>query len=163
MFRLNFQYSISQNWRRFLTEFSRLERCNLWCSWSIRRFRVPFCSIPQCRHRSFFPQRSIALRFGLQAVQPRLRFQFLQYIGAPQRSLILAHEVWRVLNRFSLFHAVASLFVRFRLGLLEWVFPCFSHTTIPNVQMCFPLGIPKVQKCVTLVLVDLEKYCKMSI
>ena len=26
MFRLNFQYSISQNWRRFLTEFSRLER-----------------------------------------------------------------------------------------------------------------------------------------
>ena len=27
MFRLNFQYSISQNWWRFLTEFSRLERC----------------------------------------------------------------------------------------------------------------------------------------
>ena len=27
MFRLNFQYSISQNWWRFLTEFSRSERC----------------------------------------------------------------------------------------------------------------------------------------
>ena len=29
MFRLNFQYSISQNWWRFLTEFSRLERCSV--------------------------------------------------------------------------------------------------------------------------------------
>ena len=83
-------------------------------------------------------------------MQPRLRFQFLQYIGAPQRSLILAHEVWRVLNRFSLFHAVASLFVRFRLGLLEWVFPGFSHTTIPKVQRNANL-------------VDLEKCSKMSI
>ena len=83
-------------------------------------------------------------------MQPRLRFQFLQYIGAPKRSLILAHEVWRVLNRFSLFHAVASLFVRFRLGLLEWVFPGFSHTTIPKVQR-------------NAYLVDLEKCSKMSI
>ena len=30
--------------------------------------------------------------------------------------------------------AVASLFARFRLGFSEWVFPGFSHTTIPKVQ-----------------------------
>ena len=71
----------------------------------------------------------------------------MQYIGAPKRSLILAHEVWRVLNRFSLFHAVASLFVRFRLGLLEWVFPGFSHTTIPKVQKCGPFVAPFSVAC----------------
>ena len=113
MFRLNFQYSISQNWRRFLTEFSRLERCKGMLS----IFAVHWCS-------SALPH---PCSWGLARVDSVFGFRFfLQLLP------------------------LSILFVRFRLGLLEWVFPGFSHTTIPVVQRNANL-------------VDLEKCSKMSI
>ena len=33
----------------------------------------------------------------------------------------------------------------FVLGLLEWVFPCFSHTTIPKVQRI--VNLVDLEKC----------------